>query len=110
MLDDLVINVKAIRDDSKTYDPEDITEPGTDTPSIDIRLQIYDDGTWSFHSGDSSYDQDHRGYWGSSSVGPDDDDEACVEIAKNLLGDALEDMCMADGPDELVQELEKILA
>lgn len=32
----------------------------------DIRLQIYEDGKWVIRVGDSSYDLDHRGYWGSS--------------------------------------------
>jgi hypothetical protein len=34
----------------------------------DIRLQVYEDGTWFVRWGDSSYDLDHRGYWGSSCV------------------------------------------
>lgn len=35
----------------------------------DVRLQVYDDGgTWAVRYGSSDYDQDHRGYWGASSV------------------------------------------
>jgi hypothetical protein len=34
----------------------------------DVRLQILPDGSWAVHTGDSSYDQDHRGVWGSASV------------------------------------------
>jgi hypothetical protein len=34
----------------------------------DIRLQVYPSGEWSLRVGDSSYDQDHRGYWGASSI------------------------------------------
>ena len=42
---------------------------GGEFPSCDVRLQVYaGGGGWDLHSGDSSYDQDHRGYWGSSSV------------------------------------------
>lgn len=32
----------------------------------DVRLQVCDDGGWALHYGDSSYDQDHRGFWGAS--------------------------------------------
>lgn len=35
---------------------------------VDVRLQVYPDGAWTIHSGSSDYDQDHRGYWGASSV------------------------------------------
>ena len=34
----------------------------------DVRLQVYPDGQWHVRWGDSSYDQDHHGYWGASSV------------------------------------------
>ena len=34
----------------------------------DVRIQVYDDSEWALRWGDSSYDQDHRGYWGASSV------------------------------------------
>ena len=34
----------------------------------DVRLQVYEDGAWWIRYGDSSYDQDHRGYWGASCI------------------------------------------
>jgi len=34
----------------------------------DVRLQVWDDEQWIIRTGDSQYDQDHRGYWGSSCV------------------------------------------
>lgn len=34
----------------------------------DVRLQVYPDGQWIVRYGLSDYDQDHRGYWGASSV------------------------------------------
>lgn len=95
-LKDIVEAVKSVRDDSRTYKPEDITAPGTDSPSIDIRLQVYSDGEWAFHSGDQSFDQDHRGYWGASSVGPEDDDATCEDIAKGLIDQVAEDAAGAD--------------
>lgn len=38
------------------------------TDGTDVRLQVYENGEWSVHSGSSDYDQDHRGYWGAGSV------------------------------------------
>ena len=32
---------------------------------IDVRLQLLDSGDWVLHLGDSQYDTDHQGYWGS---------------------------------------------
>jgi hypothetical protein len=34
----------------------------------DVRLQVWPNGTWALHYGDSQYDQDHRGYWGCGSL------------------------------------------
>ena len=34
----------------------------------DVRLQVYEDGEWQLRWGLSDYDQDHRGYWGASSI------------------------------------------
>lgn len=34
----------------------------------DVRLQVYEDGSWAVRYGLSDYDQDHRGYWGASTV------------------------------------------
>ena len=47
---------------------DDMVEPGEEEPSIDVRLRYFD-GAWSLHTGDVQYDTDHRGFWGSSSVG-----------------------------------------
>ena len=35
---------------------------------IDVRLQVWDDSSWAVHSGLPDYAQDHRGYWGASSI------------------------------------------
>jgi len=35
---------------------------------IDVRLQVYDNGTWAVRTGDPQYDLDHSGYWGASSL------------------------------------------
>ena len=34
-------------------------------PWCDVRLQVYEDGTWALRTGESDYDQDHRGFWGA---------------------------------------------
>jgi hypothetical protein len=39
-----------------------------DGEGCDVRLQVYSDGEWAVRWGDSSYDTDHRGYWGASSI------------------------------------------
>jgi hypothetical protein len=38
--------------------------------SIDVRLQVWEDGDWSIHTGDPQYDQDHNGYWGYGAIDP----------------------------------------
>src|SRR5690606_813072 len=41
---------------------------GEGLETCDVRLQVYEDGDWAIRFGDSSYDQDHRGFWGASIV------------------------------------------
>lgn len=67
------------------YDPKDLIEPGTDEPAGDCRLQVMDDEEWSFHTGDSQYDTDHRGQWASSSVGVGISKREAREIARDML-------------------------
>jgi hypothetical protein len=52
---------------------------------MDVRLQVHQGGGWSIHTGDASYDQDHRGYWGASSLSRDTD---CAELAEELIEQA----------------------
>lgn len=51
----------------------------------DVRLQVYEDGSWAVRSGDASYDQDHRGYIGASSVPGHDRKFDARAIARDLL-------------------------
>lgn len=53
-----------------------------DTDVFDVRLQVWEDGSWTIHTGDSSFDQDHRGYWGASSIDPKTN---CRELARDLI-------------------------
>jgi ribosomal protein S17E len=68
--------------------PEDYTEVGSDDPSIDIRLQWHDD-KWQVHVGSSDYDQNHKGFWGSSSVTPD---TKLDDLLETLIDQVEEDM------------------
>lgn len=60
---------------------------GDDIPETDVRLQVMSDGMWCIHSGDSSYDQDHRGHWGESSI---DRKSNCRDLARDLIEQAKE--------------------
>ena len=60
---------------------------GEDQAYLDIRLRLQADGSFDVFSGDPSYDQDHRGFWGSSSIAVDTDLE---ETAHDLLNQALD--------------------
>lgn len=86
--------------DLAQYDPADITEYGCDEPSGDCRLQVQSDG-WSFHTGDSQYDQDHRGYWGASSVSPKCTRKEARVIARDLIEQAKDHAAeCGDDPDD----------
>lgn len=77
----------------------DTVKPHEDAADdLEIRLQIHDDGTWSVHTGDSQYDQDHRGHWGNTSVPWSDDSEGLPDweaVADDLLDQC--DESAADG-------------
>ncbi len=62
-----IVDVAAYLRGIDTTHPETWSLP-EDERWIDVRLQVWPDGTWAIHTGDSSYDQDHRGYWGASSL------------------------------------------
>jgi hypothetical protein len=58
----------------------------TNTPddeTVDVRLQVIRSGYWSLFHGDPSYDQDHRGFWGSSCISYKR--ENLTKIAKDLI-------------------------
>ena len=67
---------------------------------VDVRLQVDPEGYWSVHSGDSSYDQDHRGYWGASSVSRRSN---MREVAAELIEQAKDHYaeCRADEAQEV---------
>ena len=60
---------------------------------IDVRLQARP-GPWSVsvdvRSGDSSYDHDHRGFWGSSCIAGLETDDDLAALADSLIDDCVE--------------------
>ena len=65
---------------------EDLLSEEGDGACIDVRLQVYENGSWAIRSGSSDYDQDHRGYWGASLLSFDR--ENITVIARDLLEQA----------------------
>lgn len=56
----------------------------------DVRLQVWEDGEWRVRFGDAQYDQDHRGFWGASSVPGGRKRFNSVDVARDLLDQARE--------------------
>ena len=63
--------------------------PADNGDCVDVRLR-YHNGDWSLLTGDASYDQDHRGYWGCSSVSSETTADDARQIAEQLVEDVLE--------------------
>jgi hypothetical protein len=72
-------------------DAHELAEEGDDDEveraCIDVRLQVTLGG-WGLYEGDTCYDTDHNGWWGASTVGPEDD---LREVAEDLIGQAKDD-------------------
>ena len=66
------------------------TEPGVEDSFIDVRLQVYDNGSWAVRHGDPQYDLDHRGFWGAGSVPGDCRRFRSEDVARELLSQAKE--------------------
>ncbi len=56
-----------------------------DDEGVDVRLNVQADGSWSVLWGLSDYDQDHRGYWGASSVPGNKRRFRSRDVARDLL-------------------------
>jgi len=98
--------LEGIRDELDSDCHQETCEPEDDDCQgcTDVRLQIDSDGDWSIHSGSAQYDQDHRGYWGSSIVSKQDSDADLQEIVADLMSQAAEQAAMADA--DLQHEME----
>lgn len=74
---------------------------------VDVRLQVrigvYDDGEygccWDVHFGSAQYDTDHRGFWGASSVPPNAGSALVLNIATDILKEAVD--ARHENPSEL---------
>lgn len=69
-------------------------------PGADVRLQVVDDG-WELHFGDASYDTDHNGYWGASSL---PEGKTTAEECGALADDLMEQCAEAAAEDEVVDD------
>jgi hypothetical protein len=56
-----------------------------------------EDGSWGIHTGDASYDLDHRGHWGASSLSRRSN---CTEVARDLIEQARESYAMSASDSE----------
>lgn len=56
-----------------------------------VRLQVYEDGQWVVRTGDSSYDEDHRGWWGWGYVNIESN---CRDLARDLLEQVKDEQAM----------------
>lgn len=58
---------------------------------VDIRLQINLDKSWAVHTGDSQYDLNHKGFWGSETTTyPIPDMAAARHLAESLISQAMD--------------------
>ena len=77
----LTANWKYLR---RNFDRSEFEEKGEDFAGQDVRLQVWEDGKWAVHVCPSDYDQDHRGYWGASSLSYDR--QNLTDLAEDLIG------------------------
>jgi hypothetical protein len=98
ILEDITLRLMDIREECTT--PADYEDGGRTVDEegceCDVRLQLHSLDSYAVRFGDSSYDQDHRGYWGASSVNNADTDEDLASTAEDLLEQALDDAAMND--------------
>lgn len=89
-IDGLAKDIESLKEDIEP-DFKDPSDPDG-VPYIDIRLnyQPEEEGfgeDWDVKTGDSQYDQDHRGFWGCGAVTKDTDAKG---LAVDLLDEVLE--------------------
>jgi len=96
-IDDVAAELRDIN--QSELQPEDADE------GIDVRLQVYPDGQWAVRWGLSDYDQDHRGFWGASSVPGNNRRFSSKDIARDLIDQAKDQHAMDDGVDEAPQQV-----
>lgn len=71
--------------------PDNYRAEGDDMPSQDVRIRVrFDLDTWYLSTGDSSYEQDHRGCWGHAVLIPSTGSADCDELAADMWAEAEE--------------------
>ena len=78
----------------------DVGTPTADLPDddryVDVRLQVYPDGGWAIRVGDSSYDLDHRGFWGASLLPCNGGEFDAMDVAQELRDQAEDDYAQGE--------------
>jgi len=74
----------------KNFAKGQLTHAGNDFDGGEVRLRVYG-SHWSLHTGDSQYDQDHRGFWAFNSVSRGVSGTNGRNVARELLEEVLED-------------------
>lgn len=77
-------SIQNVASDLRGYNQEADSHP----EGHDVRLQVYKTGDWAVRFGDSSFDQDHRGYWGSSSIPGGNRRFHSENVARDLISQA----------------------
>lgn len=62
-----------------------------DGSTIDVRLQVQASGAWGLQWGDPSYDTNHRGFWGASSVPARRRRWSSIAVARDLIAQCRDD-------------------
>jgi len=77
--------------------------------SFDFRIQYDGDDAFDLHTGDASYDTDHRGFWGAGSIAASDDDATVAAALADAVNQAIDDCAVAaidDNNDDWIAESE----
>ncbi len=88
-------SIKSVASELRGYKPyieDSFVEESGEEPGMDVRLQYHDNGGWCLHTGDSQYDQDHRGHWGAGYLTRATN---CRELAKELIDEVVESIAMS---------------
>ena len=70
----------------KHFFRDDLLDEEGDCAGTDVRLQVYESGSWAIRTGSPDYDQDSRGYWGYAFLSYDR--QNLTDIARDLLDQA----------------------
>lgn len=88
VIEELLILLPTIKDDYRS-------EYNDTEPCMDVRLQLLGE-TFLVHAGSPQFDTDHHGYWGSGILYQADTLKDLVELATELVDQALEDKAMEE--------------